>query len=181
MPGNYPPLLSRILRGQEYLSLLGSPEVERHRSDWRELFRALGSMPPHDADIAARFHTQWHVCHHFIRELVDDDELLLDTLWVWLPRYQGPAVELYRGENLDRLAAGRIGFGWSDKMETARMFASGLNAVGSGGVILRTSAPSNAVIAGPTDHSANWLGESEFTVDRRRLVEVVQVQRFAPA
>lgn len=61
------------------------------------------------------------------------------------------------------------------------MFASGLNAVGSGGVILRTTAPSYAVIAGPSEHSASWLGEREFTVDRRRLGEVEQVERFAPA
>lgn len=129
----YPPLLDHILRGQEFLPLLTSPELERHRSGWRELFRTLPSTAPQDTEIAARFQTQWHVCHHFVRELVDDDELLLDALWVWLPRYQGPAVELYRGENIDRLAARRIGFGWSDEREQRECSRAGLTLWGVAG------------------------------------------------
>jgi hypothetical protein len=178
---SYPPLLAHILAGKEFLPLLRASESEvfRHRSVWRELLRGLIATPPHDAEMAASFHTQWHVCHHFVRELVDDDELLLDMLWVWLPRYQGSARLLYRGENIARLAAGRVGFGWSDDEETARMFARGLNAVQSGGVILQTLAPVEAIIAGPSRHSL-WLQENEFTLDTRLLGKIVRGQTFPP-
>ncbi|MGN6260293.1 MAG: hypothetical protein ACTHNO_06120 [Ralstonia sp.] len=139
----------------------------------------LTACAPKDHAIAERFHTQWHVSHHFIRELVDDDELLMDVAWTWLPRYKGPEMVLYRGENIDRLDRDRIGSAWSSKEETACMFARGLNAVGKGGVVLETTAPPEAIIAGPSSHSV-WLGEHEFTVDRRRLVEVKRKCHFPP-
>lgn len=140
----------------------------------------LIACAPRDPAIADRFHTQWHVSHHFIRELVDDDELLTKMLWTWLPRYTGSQMVLYRGENIDRLERGRIGTAWSDKEDTARMFASGWNAVSKGGVILETIAPAEAIIAGPSAHSADWLGEREFTVDWRRLNEMKRSCYFPP-
>jgi hypothetical protein len=176
----YPPLLDHILDGKHYGPMLRSPEVAQHRTEWRAFFKRLIACPPKDREIAERFHTQWHVSHHFIHELVEDDTLLMDMLWIWLPRYEGPAMVLYRGENIDRLEDGKIGAAWSDKEETARMFASGWNAEGRGGVILRTIAPVDAIIAGPSAHSADWLGESEFTVDWRKLVEVERIRTFAP-
>lgn len=164
----YPPLLSHILNGKVYGPLLKGPSIDWYREEWRTLMRELTACAPKDAAIADRFHTQWHVSHHYIRELVDDDELLMDMLWTWLPRYKGPDLLLYRGENIDRLERGKIGTAWSDKEENAQMFARGLNAVGKGGVIMETTAPANAIIAGPSAHSI-WLGEHEFTVDWRRL------------
>jgi hypothetical protein len=122
---------------------------------------------------------QWHVCHHFLRELVDDDDLLIDMLWVWLPRYVGPDLVLYRGENIDRFEAGRIGTAWTGKQATAEMFAGGLNAVGKGGVVLRVTAPSTAIIAGPSKHSL-YLGESEFTIDIGKLGAIDTIAHFDP-
>jgi hypothetical protein len=72
---------------------------------------------------------------------VDDDNLLMDMLWVWLPRYEGPSLILYRGENIDRFENGKIGSAWTDQEEIAEKFSSALNAEGKGGVILRTNAP----------------------------------------
>jgi len=62
----------------------------------------------------------------------------------------------------------------------ARMFASGWNAEGKGGVILEAIAPAEAIIAGPSAHSADWLGEREFTVDWRRLYEIKRNCYFLP-
>ena len=61
------------------------------------------------------------------------------------------------------------------------MFASGWNAVGKGGVILRTLAPVDAIIAGPSHRSGNWLGEHEFPVDWRKLGEVDRMRERPPA
>ncbi len=173
----YPPLLAHILSGKEFGPLLGSADRAKHQAEWRDLIRDLAGLPPSSEQLAERFHTQWHVCHHFLRELVDNDDLLIDMLWVWLPRYVGPDLVLYRGENIDRFEARRIGTAWTDKQGTAEMFARGLNAVGKGGVVLRVTAPSTAIIAGPSKHSL-YLGESEFTIDTGRLAGIEAIARF---
>jgi len=176
----YPALLRNMLAGQEFMPLIRSTERSRHLAEWREFLRAIQAAPPSTATLAEAFHTQWHVCHHRLRELVEDDELLLEVAWVWLPRYDGPSLELYRGENIDRFEEGRIGSAWSDRQETASMFASGLNAVGKGGVVLQVHVPAQAIIAGPSKHSL-YLGESEFTIDTRRLGAAVSIECFPPS
>ena len=178
MNANYPPLLSHILDGKEYVPMLRGTDVARHRVEWCDLVKTLIITPPLDCAVADRFHDQWHVCHHYIRQLVDDDALLMDMLWVWLPRYEGAARTLYRGENIDRFESGCIGTAWTDKEETASMFASGLNAGGKGGAILRTLAPVASIIAGPSAHSI-YLGEFEFTLDTRKLGEITRIRDFA--
>ena len=176
----YPPLLSHILSGKEFGPLLRDPNRAEHRDQWRLLIAALSILPPSSPQLAERFHTQWHVCHHFLRELVEDDDLLIGMLRVWLPRYQGPGLVLYRGENIDRFELGQVGSAWTDNQETAEMFASGLNFIGKGSLILRADAPASAIIAGPSEHSI-YLGESEFTVDPRALRDIVTLKQFVRA
>lgn len=160
--------------------MIRSAERTRYRTEWRGFLRSLASLPPSSIELAEAFHTQWHVCHHFLRELVDDDDLLLDVAWVWLPRYQGPSLDLFRGENIDRFDAGRVGSAWSDRREMAEVFASGLNAIGQGGAILYSKVPAASIIAGPSAHSL-YLEESEFTIDTRKLEHITVVARFAPS
>lgn len=176
---DYPPLLSHILNGNEYGPLLNGPDVARHRNEWRTFIRDMASCEHTNAVLLDRFHTQWHVGHHHIRALVDDDDLLMDMLWKWLPRYNGSELLLYRGENLDRFELGRIGTAWSDKESVAKMFASGLNAEGRGGVILETTGTANSIIAGPSAHSI-YLREYEYTIDRRRLSTISVKCHFPP-
>lgn len=176
---DYPSLLNHILQGEEYGPLLRRTNVATLRDEWRTFMRDLTACAPKCPLIATRFHTHWHVGHHHIRVLVDDDELLMDMLWKWLPRYTGPELLLYRGENIDRFELGRIGTAWSDKKSVAKMFASGLNAEGKGGLILETIAPADAIIAGPSAHS-KYLGEYEYTLDTRRLSTIKVNSRFSP-
>jgi hypothetical protein len=103
----------------------------------------------------------------------------MDMLWKWLPRYNGSELLLYRGENLDRFDLGRIGTAWSDKESVAKMFASGLNAEGRGGVILETTGTAKSIIAGPSAHSI-YLQEYEYTIDRRRLSTISVKCHFSP-
>lgn len=172
--------IDHILNGESFKPLFDSPDLSSVREDWRIALRAAIQFGPSAQDLATAFHTQWHVCHHFLRELVADDGLITDVAWAWLPRYHGPSLVLYRGENVDRFESGKIGSAWSDKKTTAEMFASGLNNEGKGGVVLRTNARAEAIIAGPSDHSSNWLRENEFTVDWRKLGDIEQVQSFTP-
>ena len=175
----YPTLLGHILSGKEFGPFLRSPDKRKHQAEWRDFIRALTRLPPSSEQLADRFHTHWHVSHHYLRELVDDDNLLIDMLWVWLPRYQGPDLVLYRGENIDRFEAGRIGTAWTDTQKTAEMFAGGLNAVDKGGVVLRVAVPAAKIIAGPSKHSL-YLGENEFTVDVRRFGQIETITRSPP-
>lgn len=110
------------------------------------------------------FATHWIVAGHRIREQVAEDRLLASFLRQVLLPYQDGSVVLYRGENKQRFAAGAVGFSWSCSESVATMFASGLNAVGSGGVLLRAALDAPAVIAGPNRHS-KYLGEFQYTVD----------------
>jgi len=82
--------------------MLSSADLALHRKCWRRYVNDLIRLPPSSQELSERFHTQWHVCYHFLRELVADDELLMDMLWVWLPRYQGEFLILYRYENANR-------------------------------------------------------------------------------
>lgn len=82
-------------------------------------------------------------------------------------------------KNIDRFELGRIGTAWSEKESVAKMFACGLNAEGKGGLILETVAPVDAIIAGPSAHS-KYLGECEYTLDRRRLGKININSRLSP-
>ncbi|WP_329755002.1 hypothetical protein [Stenotrophomonas maltophilia] len=132
---------------------------------WRTVVtRALNDRTPH-FDKAA-FDTYWIEGGHRIREQIGDDHQLAEFLWLSLPRYEakeGARLELYRGENADRLRLGQLGFAWTPDRATAEMFASGLNACGGGGVLLRALLGAE-IIAGPGDHS-RYLGEHQYTVD----------------
>ena len=175
----YPPLIHHIFKSQPYHPLLQKPDLENHKRDWLILIKEMIQYPPKNQAMAEFFHTQWTVSHHFIRELVGEDFLVMDMLWSWLPRYLGPNVQLYRGENIERLEKGFIGTAWSTNKKTAQIFASGLNAHDSGGVVLETHASAEAIIAGPSNQSI-YLGEYEFTVDWRKRDLISRTQFFPP-
>jgi hypothetical protein len=129
-------------------------------------------------DIRADFHLAWTVRGFRLREALDDDALLLAALRVLLPTYEGEGLCLYRGEQAGRYAAGKLGFGWTPKRESAEMFASGLCAsYDGGGVLLEATAPAEAIIAGPSAHSG-YLDEHEHVVDPSRLTDVRPVAWF---
>jgi len=172
-------LLEHVLTDQPFRPLLMSAEVARHRAEWRTFVAELASSAPSSLEEAERFHEHWHVCHHYLRELVDDEPAVLAMLRVWLPQYAGPDMTLYRGENLDRLEAGRVGIAWTPNIETARIFARGLNAQGKGGAVIRCLVPAAAIVAGPSRHSEH-IQEAEFTADPRDL-RVQVLERHPPA
>jgi len=88
-------------------------------------------------------------------------------------------MELYRGENRNRWQNHSIGLAWTSSIQTARMFCGGLNAVQSGGVLLRASFKPEAIISGPNDHS-KYLGEDQYTIDPFFLSDLSVVEFFPP-
>ena len=148
---------------------------------WRSAITAMIEIGKPHPEISTRFHTLWNKMGHRIREQVLDDDLLRDALRILLPVYVGPGLKLYRGESVDRWKSETYGFAWTDKIDIARMFARGLNAMaGQGGVLLSADAPTEAIIAGPSKHSI-YLGEYEYVVDWRQLREITSLECFPPS
>lgn len=174
-----PQLLDEFLGGPLFVPLIESPDRPKHRELWRRFLRELRVYPPSTTEVATKFHVQWHVCHHLLRELVEDDISLLDAARVWLPPHAGTGLKLYRGENASRFREGRIGWAWTPQRKTAEMFARGLNSFGSGGLLLRAEVDAAAIIAGPSEHSMR-IDEVEFTIDRRQIGPIDVIAEFPP-
>lgn len=127
-------------------------------------------------------HLNWTVRGFRHRANIQDDELLIRAFRRVFPPYDGGRLVLYRGERSSELDAGRIGLNWSTDIKVAKTFASGLcTTYGCDGVLLRATAEASAIITGPNDHSANWLHEMEHIVDPRMLLDLNEVERFAPS
>lgn len=114
-----------------------------------------------------------------MREQIADDRLLVRLLRHILPSYEGGAKELFRGENRNRWENRVIGLAWTSNIEAARMFGGGLNAVRSGGVLLKARFEPEAIISGPNTHS-NYLGEDQFTIDPFSSSTFSAIEFFPP-
>ncbi|MEP1385908.1 MAG: hypothetical protein ABJK64_19175 [Paraglaciecola sp.] len=123
-------------------------------------------------------HMLWVVNGGHIRGRVSNDQLVLSWLKLTLPKYTGGELELYRGECKFLYDQGLIGFCWTPKMEVAEKFAMGLNAIESGGVLLKTKIGPEAILSAPNIHSKDLLGESEFTCDPTKLGQVEVLKSY---
>jgi hypothetical protein len=126
-----------------------------------------------------QFGTYWIEAGHHMREQIGDDRLLVCLLRHILPAYEGESIELVRGENESRWKSGAIGLAWTSSTEAARMFGCGLNAVYSGGVLLKARFEPEAIISGPNAHS-RYLGENQFTIDPFASTEISAIEFFPP-
>lgn len=126
----------------------------------------------------SKIHMLWIVNGGHIRRRVSNDALVLAWLKLALPKYAGNELELYRGECKFLYDQGLIGFCWTPKKEVAEKFARGLNAIESGGVLLKVKARADAILSAPNSHSSDWLGEFEFTCDPTKLESIEVLQSF---
>lgn len=121
-------------------------------------------------------HTLWTVNGGHLRRKIKNDDLVLDVLLKFLPKYEGEGLIVYRGECRFLFEDNKIGFCWTPSEEVARIFASGLNSIESGGVLLKAFASQKAIISSPNEHSAKQMEEHEYTCNPR-LLENVEVIR----
>lgn len=155
-------------------ALLG--EVYRN-GNWLEFVQRCIRHRLCTIELKKSFQLLWVEKGHNIRSQVNDDKNLLYVLRSLLPPYMGKGLWLYRGENLARFEIQKIGFCWTAKENIAKMFASGLNAYKTGGVLLKAWAPPTAIISGPNEHS-KYLGEDEITVDALSVEKLQVLQKF---
>lgn len=167
----------KALAGDDWESAAAAICAIDNASLWANAITSYSLTAPHP-NIASGFHTYWTEKGFRVRFKINNDKELLKFLKFILPPYSGGSQRLYRGENVDRWLAKRIGFGWTPKKDVAEMFASGLAASeGSGGVLLEADIPASAIIAGPSRHSI-WLDEYEHIVDSYFPFEVKALQSF---
>jgi hypothetical protein len=144
---------------------------------WKAIARSvvIGEfvLPVSTADFA----TYWIVAGDRMREQIADDRLFSDLLRRTLPPYAGGAATLFRGENVDRWRAGALGFAWTPNVEVARMFGRGLNAICTGGILLRGTFASRSIISGPNEHSS-YLQEEQFTIDPFLANDVQEIETY---
>jgi len=119
-------------------------------------------------------HTLWTVNGGHLRRKIKNDDLVLDVLLKYLPKYEGEGLIVYRGECRFLFEDKKIGFCWTPKEKVAMVFASGLNSIESGGILLKAFAPKNAIISSPNEHSSKQMEEYEYTCNPR-LLENIEV------
>lgn len=146
---------------------------------WASQVATMLQQPEFPAATVHAFGTHWIEAGHHLRSQIADDKLLVQLLRHLLPAYEGQTIELFRGENRERWERKAIGLAWSSNLETARMFGRGLNAVWSGGVLLKAQFSREAIVAGPNAHSS-YLGEGQFTIDPFWPAHIEAVEFYPP-
>lgn len=144
---------------------------------WKEAFDIIDAakqLPDFNREVV---HTVWVANGGHLRRKIRDDDLILRVLKKVLPGYSGEGCLLYRGECLFLYNQNKLGFCWTPKLAVATMFASGLNALESGGVLLRAFAPAPAILASPNNHS-RYLDEEEYTCNPKALQSIEVVHTF---
>ena len=123
-------------------------------------------------------HLLWTQYGGHIRRKLSDDMFLLKILKLSLPKYNGDDLVLYRGECRFLYEQNKIGFCWTPKRSVAEMFASGLNSIESGGVLIKSYAPKEAVLSAPNEHSVEQMEEFEYTCDPTAMKKIEVLQYF---
>lgn len=114
---------------------------------WRDTFEYLAQLKDDSVFQKGRIAALWVQYGGDLRAIIRDDDLILTVLRKALPGYNGEGFTLYRGECWFLFDQHQIGFCWTPSQETATSYAKGLNAVDSGGVLLRCYAPAEAILA----------------------------------
>mgnify|MGYP006979887892 CR=1 FL=1 len=152
-------------------------ESVHEKSGWLPFLQSLPRSGLLTPELKTAFHMIWIERGKFIREKLNDDEILTQLLALCMPAYDGPGLMVFRGENEHRFNSGEIGFCWTEKREAAEIFARGLNACNGQGFLLQAYAPSEAIFSGPNDHS-RYLDEHEVTVNPRFLTGIQIISSY---
>jgi hypothetical protein len=116
---------------------------------WRETFAYLAAVDDDSMFAKDKLQALWLTYGGDIRARIRDDALVLAVLKAALPGYAAEGLTLYRGESWFLFDQNAIGFCWTTAEESASSYAKGLNAVESGGVLLKCYAPPEAILAAP--------------------------------
>jgi hypothetical protein len=143
-------------------------------------FKAIVRASDVPDDFRRAFLAYWISFGEGMRSDSDSDLVLMSALWKLLPTYSGPALTLFRGDSAYNRKRRTYGLSWTSSEEVARDFAQGIWRTFKGGsVVLKCTAPPGAIICMPALDVDDRYGETEYLVDRRKIMCVEVVQRFA--
>jgi len=114
---------------------------------WRDTFDYMARLKDGSVFQKSQIATLWAQYGGDLRAKIKDDALVLKVLKKALPGYHGEGFTLYRGESWFLFDNDQIGFCWTTSEDIATTYAKGLNAVESGGVLLKCFAPPEAILA----------------------------------
>lgn len=149
--------------------------------NWRafqQILEAAAGCENVSAAFSDALHLDWTVRGFSHRAKIADDALFIRAFRRVFTPYSGGSLELFRGESAEEFDAERIGLNWTPLKDIAAVFARRWNIFSCDGVLLVATVEPPAIITGPNDHSANWLGEVEYIVDPQMLGPVAEVERY---
>jgi len=156
----------------------GIYEFSVSSNQWIETFVYLSEHVGELDFDTEKIHLLWTVNGGHLRRKIKNDRLIADVLANYLPKYSGPPLILYRGECRFLYEDNQLGFCWTPCIEVAEMFARGLNAIESGGVLLKAEVPSEAIFTKPNAHSTKQMREFEYTCNPALLKKVEVIKWF---
>ncbi len=156
----------------------GEYDSEICGTSWEKAFEYISDNYDQLKFYKNKIHTLWTVNGGHLRRKIANDRLVAKVLSVSLPGYSGDGLTLYRGECCFLYEQNLIGFCWTPLIEVATNFASGLNSIESGGVLLKAHAPSTAILAAPNRHSSIQMEEFEYTCNPFLLQEIEVLQTY---
>jgi len=140
---------------------------------WHEAFAQLAVLDNREFKLGYALLSFWISYGFHIMCSLKGDEILPATFRQLLPAYSGPSMTLYRGELYSRYCDGSRGIAWTSKFEVARIFADRRASDEGVGVILRTEASPEMIIARVGGHLE--AEEEEYLVDYRMLHRIDEI------
>jgi hypothetical protein len=134
----------------------------------------LNSVPNEAQDFFLQVHLRFG---DKLRQECTRDLWLLRGYRVLMPPYNGSGITLYRGEQADNRQRRTYGMPWTTTRDVADNYARRAQGHVSGGVLLETMAPPEAIICAVPRNSDRY-GEHEYLVDRRKLGQVKVLARY---
>lgn len=142
---------------------------------WQQAFSYLAKLGTQVAFEPDKIAQLWIEHGGDLRAKIKNDALVLHVLRKTLAGYQGTGMTLYRGESWFLFDQNQIGFCWTPSESLAMSYAKGLNAVESGGVLLKCYAPPEAILAG---HSPSNNERSTWICDPNQLLRITTLALF---
>jgi hypothetical protein len=121
----------------------------------------------------------WHDDHIDLKSRIKTG-VIVRALRRVLPKYQGPAITVYRGQFCYLHNEGSIGVSWTSDIDVARGFADNETSRSweDGTVLLKAIAPPEAIICDMKPYG-DYYGEDEYLIDPARLPSIEVIERFA--
>jgi hypothetical protein len=146
---------------------------------WRQTFEYIVQMQDLPGIDKSLITALWYQYGGDLRALIKNDALVLSVLKKCLPNahpHQANGITLYRGESWFLFDQNQIGFCWTPSEALATTYAKGLNAVESGGVLLKCFAPADAILAAPA--TAGEIKQNLYICDPGRLLRLTTLALF---